>query len=200
MPFAVLGHPIGHTLSPVMHNASIKKLGMNAIYLAFDVEPKRLMEVLHSMAGMGFRGVNLTVPLKEVAFKGLKQLDISAQRLGSVNTIEFLADGSLKGYSTDGKGFLIAIKEAFGKTVKGMRVLVLGSGGAGRAVAITCAAEKAAEIIVTDVDVKRAKRVAAEIRNLVPGTKVKWLENDPAVWAGECRKADIINLISNYFF
>lgn len=191
-PFAVLGHPIGHTLSPVMHNAAMRALNMDAIYLAFDVAPDKLMVTLNSMATMGFRGVNLTVPLKEVAFKGLKKLDISAQRLGSVNTVEFLPDGSQKGHSTDGKGFVLAVKEAFGKPVKGLSVFMLGSGGAGRAVAITCAAEKASEIIVTDLDAARAKRVAAEITRLFPAVSVKWLKADPAVWAAECRNVDLV--------
>jgi len=191
-PFAVLGHPIGHTLSPVMHNAAINALNMDAIYLAFDVDPKRLIEILHSMAFMGFRGVNLTVPLKEVAFKGLNQLDISAKRLGSVNTVEFLPNGTLKGHSTDGKGFLIAIKEAFNTSIKGKSIFVLGSGGAGRAVAITCAVEKAAEITVTDLDVKRAKQVAREIAKLAPTTRVRWLPADRDVWSAECRKADLV--------
>ncbi|MDD4873224.1 MAG: shikimate dehydrogenase [Kiritimatiellae bacterium] len=191
-PFAVLGHPIGHTLSPVMHNAAIQSLGMDAIYLAFDVAPDTLISTLNSMACMGFRGVNLTVPLKEVAFKGLKKLDISAQRLGSVNTVEFLPGGHLKGHSTDGKGFLIAIKEAFGKTIEGLSVFVLGSGGAGRAVAITCAVAKASNIIVADIETKRARRVVAEISKLLPRSKVQWLKADPAVWVKECRKVDLV--------
>ncbi len=191
-PFAVLGHPIGHTLSPVMHNAAMQALKMDAIYLAFDVDPKRLIAVLHSMAGMGFRGVNLTVPLKEVAFKGLKQLDISAKRLGSVNTVEFLPNGSLRGHSTDGKGFLLAIKEAFNTSIKGKSIFLLGSGGAGRAVAISCAVESAAEITVTDLDIKRAKQVATEILKLTPNAKVRWLPADTNVWSAECRKADLV--------
>ena len=82
-PFAVLGHPIGHTLSPVMHNAALQALGMDAIYLAFDVAPDRLLEILESMRAMGFCGVNLTVPLKEVAFRGFGNLDAGARLLGA---------------------------------------------------------------------------------------------------------------------
>ena len=109
-PFAVLGHPIGHTLSPIMHNSSITALEMDAIYLAFDAAPERLMEILHAMRDMGFRGVNLTVPLKEVAFKGVDSLEASSKISGSVNTIEFMEDGSLRGHSTDGYGFVTALK------------------------------------------------------------------------------------------
>ena len=110
-PFAVLGHPIGHTLSPIMHNASFETLGMDAIYLAFNVDPSCLMPVLDSMKNMGFGGVNLTIPLKEVAFRNLSELSDSARKIGAVNTIEFLNNGKLKGHNTDGLGFLQAIKE-----------------------------------------------------------------------------------------
>ena len=80
-PFAVLGHPIGHTLSPVMHNASMQELGFDGIYLALDVHPDQLMDVLPSMAKMGFAGVNLTVPHKEIAFRGLDTLGHPGQAI-----------------------------------------------------------------------------------------------------------------------
>ena len=190
-PFAVFGHPIGHTLSPVMHNANFRSLGMDAIYLAFDVEPARLMEVLPAMAHMGFRGVNLTVPLKEVAFRGLRRLDKSARRLGAVNTVEFSPAG-LKGHNTDGKGFLLAIDEAFGRSVSGLSVFVLGSGGAGRAVAITCAAAGARRVAVTDVDFSRARRVAREIRRLSTRTAIDAVPADIAAWTEASLRADLV--------
>ena len=162
----MFGHPIGHTLSPVMHNANFRSLGMDAIYLAFDVEPARLMEVLPAMAHMGFRGVNLTVPLKEVAFRGLRRLDKSARRLGAVNTVEFSPAG-LKGHNTDGKGFLLAIDEAFGRSVSGLSVFVLGSGGAGRA-------------------------VAREIRRLSTRTAIDAVPADIAAWTEASLRADLV--------
>lgn len=163
LPFAVLGHPVGHSLSPVMHNASISSLGMDAIYLAFDVHPDELMSVLPAMQKMGFKGVNLTVPLKEVAFNGITDLDESARTLGAVNTVEFQADGSMRGHNTDGTGFLTAIQESFGTGIAGLDVFVLGTGGAGRAVAITCAKAGAGSVTLADADKSRTKRVAAEI-------------------------------------
>ena len=190
-PFAVLGHPIGHTLSPVMHNANFRALGLDALYLAFDVEPTRLMEVLPAMARMGFQGVNLTVPLKEVAFKGLSRLDESASRLGAVNTVEFTADG-MRGHNTDGQGFLLAIQEAFGRDLSGLSVFVLGSGGAGRAVAITCAAAGASRVAVTDVDFKRAQRVSGEIRSLAPDTPIETVPATAEAWTEASRHADLV--------
>lgn len=190
-PFAVLGHPIGHTLSPIMHNRSFQSLGLDAIYLALDVHPDRLMGVLPAMGDMGFRGVNLTVPLKEVAFRGLSRLDESARRLGAVNTVQFTAEG-LVGHNTDGHGFLAALSEAFDLTPEGRAVFVLGCGGAGRAVAITCAAAGAREVVLTDMDENRPSRVAEEIAALSPGVRTRAVPPVPASWAMASRAADLV--------
>jgi len=191
IPYAVLGHPIGHTLSPVMHNASIQALGMDAVYLAFDVHPDRLMKVLPAMQDMGFGGVNLTVPLKEVAFKGLYLLDESAQRLGAVNTIEFTDDG-IKGHNTDGAGFLLAIQEAFQTNVKGLSVFVVGSGGAGRAIALTCASENAGSVTVTDIDLARAEKLEQELVHHFPKVKIHHATPDKKTWIEAANQADLI--------
>lgn len=190
-PFAVLGHPIGHTLSPVMHNAALDALEINGIYLAFDVHPDRLLTVLQSMRDMGFQGVNLTVPLKEVAFRGLTDLDDSARRLGAVNTVQFLPSG-LRGYNTDGTGFLRAIKESFGATTRGHSIFILGCGGAGRAVAITAAAEGCSRVTLADVDSTRCEGVACEIRALAPSTGVTLAGPDQSRWAAAARECSLI--------
>ena len=191
-PYAVLGHPIGHSLSPVMHNAAFGELGLDAVYLAFDVDPARLMSVLPAMADMGFRGVNLTVPLKEVAFRGLEDLDESARRLGAVNTVEVCPDGHLRGHNTDGAGFVLALNEALGTGVAGKSVFIIGSGGAGRAVAITCAAEGAARVAVTDVDTERAARLAEEIAGVAPNVPVQTVDSTPGSWPEVSGAADLV--------
>jgi len=190
-PFAVLGHPIGHTLSPVMHNAALQALGLDAIYLAFDVAPERLLEVLAAMQAMGFRGVNLTVPLKEVAFRGFANLDAGARLLGAVNTVQFLPDG-LKGYNTDGKGFLRAVAEAFDLALAGKTLFILGCGGAGRAVAITSAQEGAERIILADIDDARTQRLAAEIATAAPGVTVTSAGNNASLWVRHARDASLL--------
>ena len=191
-PFAVLGHPIGHTLSPIMHNRSIAALEMDAIYLAFDAPPEKLMSILQSMRDMKFGGVNLTVPLKEVAFRGVDQLDKSAELSGSVNTIEFLDNGELRGHSTDGHGFVTAVKESFDAAINGLSVFVLGSGGAGRAVAITSAEEGAARVVVSDIDAARADKVVEEIQGLFPNVAVESAGTQTADWATAAGAADLV--------
>jgi len=170
-PYAVLGHPIGHTLSPIMHNASIASLGLDAIYLAFDVPPDRLLEVLPAMQAMGFGGVNLTIPLKEVAFRGLKQLDASAKLLGAVNTVQF-TDAGMVGHNTDGYGFLKAMEEAFGEKLSGASAFVLGCGGAGRAVALMMAGAGVTKITLADVDHAKLRSVEEELTRLYPSVNV----------------------------
>jgi shikimate dehydrogenase len=191
-PFAVLGHPIGHSLSPVMHNASFRTLGLDAVYLAFDVHPDRLLGVLPAMRDMGFGGVNLTVPLKEVAFRGLSDLDESARRVGAVNTVEFLPDGSLRGHNTDGAGFLLALVEAFGGGVRGLNVFIAGCGGAGRCVAITCAEAGARTVTLADADAVRPPKVAAEITAMAPSAVVRAMPADAKAWVAAARGADLV--------
>ena len=189
-PFAVLGHPIGHTLSPVMHNASMQALGFDGIYLALDVHPDQLMDVLPSMARMGFAGVNLTVPHKEIAFHGLDTLDESARLLGAANTVQFTEDGMV-GHNTDGYGFLKALDEAFGKTVIGDAVFVLGCGGAGRAVALMAAKEGATSLVLADIDAKRVQRLGNEIKSLAPSVEISQALDD-ATQIELCRECDLV--------
>lgn len=189
-PYAVLGHPIGHTLSPVMHNASIASLGLDAIYCAYDVAPENLMQVLPAMQQMGFGGVNLTIPLKEVAFNGLKRLDESAKLLGAVNTVQF-KDGEMIGHNTDGYGFLKAMDEAFGGGIDGASVFVLGCGGAGRAVALMAAGAGVSSIALADVDQKKLSSVQDELQKLYPNAALRLVSSaDEQVEA--CRAADIV--------
>jgi shikimate dehydrogenase len=189
-PFAVLGHPIGHTLSPVMHNASMQALDFDGIYLALDVHPDRLMEVLPSMALMGFAGVNLTVPHKEIAFRGLDKLDESARLFGAANTVEFTPEG-LVGHNTDGYGFLKALDEAFGRTVEGDCIFVLGCGGAGRATALQAAAQGAKALVLADIDAERVQRLEEEVTTLAPQVEIIQAL-DEAARTGLCRDADLI--------
>lgn len=188
--YAVLGHPISHSLSPPMHNAAFKAIGMDAVYVAFDVAPANLSEVLHSMHYMGFGGVNLTIPLKETAYAILNNMDDSARSLGSVNTIEF-GQNYIRGYTTDGYGFLTAIKEEFKTDVAGLSFFILGAGGAGRAVAITIAKEGARSIAITDTIQERAEKVAKEIMN-IGNCKVQVVASSKDDQISAARIADIV--------
>jgi len=175
--YAVLGHPIAHSLSPRMQNAAFQRLGLDAVYLAFDIRPERLISALQVMAEMGFAGVNLTVPLKEVAFRGLSDIDPAAKCLGSVNTVKF-NPGGMKGYSTDGHGFLAALKHVFDCTPRGLSICLLGCGGAGRAVALACATAGAKKISLADNEMPRAKKLRTAILAANDKTEVEIVAAD----------------------
>lgn len=187
--FAVLGHPVQHTLSPVMHNAALRAMGRDALYAAFDVTPERCLPVLEAMRDMGFGGVNLTVPLKETAWRGLTELDPTAELLGAVNTVAFEQRG-LVGHNTDGYGFLRAVEEAFGEGVAGRRLFLLGAGGAGRAVALTAARAGAASVALADLDAGRVRRVAEEMQVAAPGMPAEAVVRD--AWLERARMADLV--------
>lgn len=188
--YAVLGHPIGHSLSPVMHNAAMEALGMDALYLAMDAPPDRLMPILQALAAHRFGGVNLTIPLKEVAFENLARLDESAELLGAVNTVVFADEGPC-GYNTDGYGFLAAVRDDLDLSTKDRNILVVGAGGAGRAVALVCAREGAASVTVSDLDEYRAENVVQDIHRLKRVEQADTAVGEDALRAA-ARTADLI--------
>jgi 3-dehydroquinate dehydratase/shikimate dehydrogenase len=129
--YALIGHPLGHSLSPIMHNAAFKRLGMDAIYMPFDVNEHDLEGTLLALGAAGLRGANVTIPYKEKIIAYLDGLDDGARRIGAVNTI-LNRGGRLRGFNTDVLGFIDALRGA-GVRPRGARALVIGAGGAARA-------------------------------------------------------------------
>lgn len=135
---AVIGNPVEHSLSPAIHNAAFQKLGLNYVYLAFRVES--LPGAVAGMRALGnLRGFSVTIPHKVAIIPLLDEVDPTARLIGSVNTI-VVEQGKLTGSNTDASGALRALKEG-GAMLKGQRVLMLGSGGAARAIAFALAME-----------------------------------------------------------
>lgn len=189
--YAVFGHPVKHSLSPRMQNAALRAMGLNAVYLAFDVCPERLMDALKTMEAIGCGGINLTVPLKEVAFRGISELDASARSLGSVNTVKFGPEG-MQGFSTDGQGFILALNEAFSCSPRGLSVFMLGCGGAGRAVALACSAAGAAKIYLADNEPLRPKKLKSEIEALGGNVPVEIVAADRSARNRSAQSAELI--------
>lgn len=125
--FAVLGHPVAHSLSPAMHRFALESLGLAGVYEALET-PLEALPVRLGAVREGYRGVNLTLPLKEAALAHLDWVSPEAQRIGAVNTV-LQVEGRLFGFNTDAPGFLEALK-AGGIPLKGP-ALVLGAGGRG---------------------------------------------------------------------
>ena len=174
--FAVVGYPIDHSLSPLMHNASMKSLNFDGIYLALNINPDDVVETLPVMKKMGFKGINLTIPHKEIVYSHLETLDESAKLFKSVNTILF-EDDEIKGFNTDGYGFLKALGSSFGKEIDNDKVFILGCGGAGRTVALQSTKSKAESIWLADIDEDKILKLKDEILSLDPTMKIYYSLN-----------------------
>lgn len=153
--YGIFGDPIEHSLSPAMQNAAFRELKMDAYYLPFRVSRERLKDAIFGAEAMDFGGLNLTIPLKEKALE-IIQPDRLAKAIGAVNTVSFGEE--IRGYNTDGFGALLALQEA-GVRIKGSQVLIVGAGGAARAIAYTVEQE-GAEISVANRSPGRAKELA----------------------------------------
>lgn len=191
--FGLFGHPVKHSLSPVMHAASFQSLGLQAEYVCFDVPPEELAERLEACRKEGVDGLNLTIPHKEAALPLMAKLDPAARLFGAVNTVAFSAKGC-SGYNTDASGFLDDLRESKGLSPEGRRVLIMGCGGAGRALAFACARDGAAEIGLANRTASRAVALCEEIAERLPDSvsQVEVLSGDPDVWARFCRDCDLI--------
>ncbi len=146
---AVIGSPVGHSLSPVIHRAAFAAAGLDWSYVAFDVAAGRADEALAAMRVLGIAGYSVTTPHKEQVAAGVDELAESAAALDSVNTVVAGGDGRLIGHSTDGDGFVASL-EAEGVGVTGLRIVVLGAGGAARSVVSALGRAGAADIAVVN--------------------------------------------------
>jgi shikimate dehydrogenase len=127
----VLGHPVGHSLSPAMHNAAIDALGLDWVYLALPVPAEGLATVVQGLEAIGCRGLNVTIPHKQAVAGLCRRLSPLAERVGAVNTLVPLEGGGWLGTNTDVEGFLTPLR---GQSWQGRQALVLGNGGSARAV------------------------------------------------------------------
>ena len=165
--YGLIGYPVKHTLSPLMHNAAFCALDINAIYVPFEVKPENLRRNLDCMELVGVCGLNVTVPHKEKVLRHLDDIDREAALIGAVNTIVFKG-GRLKGHNTDGRGFVSALKEDFGMTPKGRSFFILGAGGASRAISFSLALRGAARIVIMDIFREKAIKLARELTKKTP--------------------------------
>ena len=153
-----------------MHNTAIKHLGLDYIYLPFEVKKENIALAIGGLKGLGIGGINVTIPHKESVIPYLDTLDDSAGLIGAVNTIK-LEDGSLKGYNTDGLGFLKSLKIDAQEEAKGKNIIILGAGGAARAIAIQMALEGAKGITIANRTVERGIELEGYINSGVKGHK-----------------------------
>jgi shikimate dehydrogenase len=154
----VIGDPITHSLSPAMHNAAFRHLGLDFAYVSFHVRPAQLKAAVAGFRALEIAGVNVTVPHKEKILRLLDSVRPTARQVGAVNTI-INRNGHLHGENTDVYGFRQALAE-IGVGLRGKRVVVIGAGGAARAVLVALAEERAAEVQLFNRTLTRGRRLA----------------------------------------
>jgi shikimate dehydrogenase len=176
----LLGWPVAHSRSPVIHNDWLAHYGIPGRYLLFPVPPESLERAVRGIAALGLRGCNVTTPHKQAIFPLLDRVDDLARKIGAVNTVVVDKDGMLTGFNNDGNGFIQSLRDADPKwRPDSGPIVVLGAGGAARAVVATLVAQGAKEIRIAN----RTRDKAEEIADAV-GTVVKvlpWEQREDAL-------------------
>lgn len=186
----IIGCPVGHSLSPAMHNAALQYWGIKGVYVPFEVPPGYLEEAVAGIRALGLWGVNVTLPYKEKVLRYLDCLTPQAELIEAVNCIAY-RDGRLEGHNTDGEGFLRSLREEGGFDPKGARVLILGAGGAARAVALVLGQCGAAKITLANRTREKAEELAAQVYRRT-GTEAEGIGLDARELAPAACRADLI--------
>lgn len=168
----VFGYPVKHSASPAMHNAAFRTCNLDYVYLAFEVKPELLGQALGGLPALGIHGVNLTIPHKENALQFMDKLSSEAAAMGAVNTV-VIEHNVLTGHDTDTEGFLKSLSEESGFKPQGQKAIVLGAGGASRAVLFGLAGAKISEIVIANRTSARAEKLASETGRKFPEVKTK---------------------------
>jgi shikimate dehydrogenase len=187
---ALIGHPVGHSLSPAMHNAGFEALGLPLVYVAHDIAPGQVPEAIQAARSLGYRGLSVTIPHKVAALECMDEVDPTARAIGCINTV-VNDEGRLIGYNSDGRGALNALRQT-GADPEGRRVVVLGTGGAARAIAMTIAlGARPAELVLLGVVPEELDRLGRDVsKHMTANVKVEPL-ND-ATLAAAMGEADIV--------
>lgn len=156
--YGIIGNPVSHSFSPNMHSNAFRHVGINSVYLPFPIEQSDLPQVLESFRVLGIQGFNVTIPYKEAIVPFLPEIDPAAKILRSVNTVKRTKNG-WKGYSTDGSGFLRALQEK-GVNPVSQSVLLIGAGGAARAIALAMVDAGIKELHIQNRTKSRAQELA----------------------------------------
>jgi shikimate dehydrogenase len=159
----IMGWPVAHSRSPLLHGYWIKELGLSGAYVYLPVRPERLAQALKGLAALGFAGCNVTIPHKEAAMRLVERVDPLAKRIGAINTIVVGDDGMLSGSNTDAFGFIESLKEARPDwRADAGPATIMGAGGGARAVIASLAERGAKEIRVANRTLARAEALARD--------------------------------------
>jgi len=178
----LIGNPVEHTKSPIIHNTLADNTGVNLAYVPFHVETGRLGQAISGAYALNLLGLNVTVPYKNDCIEFLKDIDPLAKKIGAVNTL-VRVEGGYKGYNTDMPGLYRAMVSD-GISFENEKVVILGAGGVARAVAVMLAEKDVAEIVITNRTIDKARSIADEVNgfsgnNLVSVCSLEQLKDLP---------------------
>jgi len=183
----LMGHPVKHSFSPVIHNYLFDKYNLNLKYVCFDIENKNLEDSIKGIRAFNILGANVTIPHKIDIMKYLDIVDKNAELIGAVNTIKN-EDGKLKGYNTDGLGFVKSIIDS-GHDIRNKNVMILGAGGGARSIAVEIASNKANSITIRNRSINKAKDICNMLNE---NFDIKTNYNDSNVVGDDLENIDIL--------
>jgi shikimate dehydrogenase len=175
--YGIFGHPVKHSLSPDMHNSAFNELGLNSVYVAFDIDPENIEEATKAIRVMGIKGINITIPHKQTIIHYLDEVSPDAKLTGAVNTVKN-ENGRLSGYNTDVGGFLRAIREDLDFSPEGTTLFLVGAGGAARAVLSAFCMNGGATVYLTDIIQDKALELADQFKANFENITIETLEID----------------------
>ncbi|MCK5710333.1 MAG: shikimate dehydrogenase, partial [Deltaproteobacteria bacterium] len=161
--YGIFGHPVKHSLSPDMHNSAFNTLGLNSVYVAFDIAPDNIEEATRAIRVMGIKGINITIPHKQTIISFLDEVSPDAKLTGAVNTVKN-ENGKLWGFNTDVGGFLRAIREDLDFSPEGNTLFLIGAGGAARAVLSAFCMNGGAVVYIADIIQAKAIELANQFK------------------------------------
>lgn len=169
---AVIGFPVAHSASPGMHQPALDAHGIDARYIRLEVRPGEVADAFARMRALGFIGTNVTIPHKLEAMAACDAVDPEAAALGAINTIRFERDGTIRGFNTDGPGFVRAIEDAFELDLTTQRVAILGAGGgAGQAIATMCAMRQVPRLVIVNRSADKLSALLPRLQEHSPRTE-----------------------------
>lgn len=160
--YGLVGYPVKHSLSPLMHNAAFKTLNLNAEYKLFEKKAPEIPDFFNSLMDAGIAGLNVTFPYKETVKEFIDEYTPEASLIGAVNTVR-IEKNKKTGHNTDGIGFIRHLAQVYRSNLKGISVFILGAGGAARAIVFSLARCDVGNIVVYDIDHDKAKSLSEEV-------------------------------------
>lgn len=170
--YGIFGHPVSHSLSPSMHNCAFQTLGLDCIYIAFDIIPEDLESATKGLKALSISGINVTIPHKKRIIEFMDNISEDSRLTGAINTVKN-DNGVLTGYNTDVGGFIRAINEDLGINPRGLNILMLGAGGAARAVLLALCMNGSLSITIINRSFNNAEQLASEFSDNFVKTEIK---------------------------